>query len=287
LKRLILSLGLLLPMCLNAQETHHEIGLGLGLANYYGDLQPKFFASDGYRPMATVLYKFFITPRVGLRTGVSIAQVTAADSLSRIPINQARNLSFTSNIFEFHGAVEYNFLPIEVLHRKVTPYIFGGIGVFYFNPFAEDAGGNKHFLRPLSTEGQGLPMYPDRKQYSLVNMSFPFGGGFKFFIGKTLMVTPELGLRYTNTDYLDDVSKSYVNMDTLRAYKGQLSTAMSFRGNEKLEWDKHNPNYGFQRGDSKANDWYWFANITVTVYFRSFGNARPYTKTRCPGFYYR
>ncbi len=285
MKRLILSLVLLLPLCLQAQETHHEIGMGLGLSNYYGDLQPKFFASDGYRPMATIVYKFFVSPRIGLRTGVSYAQVTAADSNSRIPINQRRNLSFTSNIFEFHGGLELNFLPIDVLHRKVTPYIFGGIGVFYFNPFADDDAGNKHFLRPLSTEGQGLPMYPDRKQYSIVNMSFPFGGGFKFFIGKTLMITPEIGFRYTNTDYLDDVSKSYVNMDTLQKYKGKLAKSMSFRGDKKPEWDNNNPNYGYQRGDSKANDWYWFTNITVTVYFRSFGNQRPYTKTRCPGFY--
>jgi hypothetical protein len=285
LKRLILSLVLLLPLCLGAQETHHEIGLGLGLSNYYGDLQPKFFASDGYRPMATILYKFFASPRIGLRTGVSYTQITAADSNSRIPINQARNLSFTSNVFEFHGALELNLLPVDVLHRKVSPYLFGGIGVFYYNPFAEDYSGNKHFLRPLSTEGQGLPMYPDRKQYSLVNMAFPFGGGVKFFIGKTLMITPEIGFRYTNTDYLDDVSKSYVNMDTLQAYKGKLASAMSFRGDKKAEWDGNKPNYGYQRGDSKANDWYWWTNITVTVYFRSFGNQRPYTKTKCPGFY--
>jgi hypothetical protein len=289
LKRLICSLVLLLPLCLRAQETHHEIGLGLGLANYYGDLQPKFFASDGYRPMGTMVYKFFMSPRIGLRTGLSYAQLTAADSNGRIPINQKRNLSFTTNLFEFHGAVEFNFLPIDVLHRKVTPYIFGGIGVFYFNPFAEDIAGNKHFLRPLSTEGQGLPMYPDRKQYSLVNMAFPFGGGFKFFIGKTLMVTPEIGFRYTNTDYIDDVSKSYVNLDTLQAYKGKLARSMSFRGSEKTGVESndpnYNPNYGYQRGDSKANDWYWWTNITVTVYFRSFGNQRPYTKTRCPGFY--
>ncbi|GAA4465375.1 hypothetical protein GCM10023093_17460 [Nemorincola caseinilytica] len=275
----------LLPLCLRAQETHHEIGLGLGVANYYGDLQPKLFSSSGYRPHATVVYKFFMNPRIGLRAGVSIGQVTAADSLGKVPINVKRNLSFTSNLFEFHGGVEFNFLPVDVLRHKVTPYVFGGIGVFYFNPFAEDAGGNKHFLRPLSTEGQGLPMYPDRKQYSLVNMSFPFGGGFKFFIGKTIFVTPEVGFRYTNTDYLDDVSKSYVNMDTLFKYKGSLARSMSFRGNAVNNWDENNPNYGYQRGDSKANDWYWFTNITVTVYFRSFGNRRPYTKTRCPGFY--
>ncbi len=67
------------------------------------------------------------------------------------------------------------------MRRKVTPYLFGGISVFYFNPYATDPAGDKVYLRPLSTEGEGLPMYPDRKEYSLVNMAFPFGGGFKFF----------------------------------------------------------------------------------------------------------
>ena len=169
---------------------------------------------------------------------------------------------------------------IEILKRKASPFLFGGISVFYFNPFAEDNNGNKIYLRPLSTEGQGLPMYPDRKQYSLVNMAFPFGGGMKFFVGQKLMLTGEVGFRYTNTDYLDDVSKSYVNLDTLQAYKGHVSKEMSYRGK-----DNNNPNYGYQRGDSKSNDWYWFANITATVYFRAFGNPRVYLKTKCPGFF--
>jgi hypothetical protein len=255
------------------------------VANYYGDLQPKFFASYGYQPMGGIVYKYFLSPHVGLRVGASYTNLTAADSLSKIPENVSRNLSFATHLFEFHGAVEINFLPVDVLRRKVTPYIFGGLALFYFDPYAIDPAGDKVFLRPLSTEGEGLPMYPDRKQYSLVNMAFPFGGGFKFFIGKTIMLTGELGFRYTNTDYLDDVSKSYVNLDTLQAYKGKLARAMSYRGNTLAGWTGENPNYGFQRGDTKSNDWYWYGNITVTIYFRAFGNPKEYLKTKCPGFF--
>lgn len=291
MKRILLSLTFL-PFYLKAQNslvdpTHHEIGLSVGVANYYGDLQPKFFASNGYRPMGGIVYKYFASPHIGFRFTASYFNLTGADSLSNIPVNRERNLSFTTHVFEFGGGVELNLWPIAVYRNKITPYFFGGIALFYFNPFADDASGNKQFLRPLSTEGQGLPLYPDRKQYSLVNMAFPFGGGMKFFIGQTLMVSPELGFRYTNTDYIDDVSKSYVNLDSLQKYKGSLSRSMSYRGNTVAGWDKNNPNYGYQRGDSKANDWYWFANITVTVYFRAFGNKHAYTKTRCPGFYYR
>ncbi len=285
MKRILLSLALFLSsLCVQAQE-HHEIGLTVGVANYYGDLQPKFFGSYGYRPMVGIIYKYFVSPHVGFRFGASYTTLTAADSLSNIPNNVARNLSFATHLFEVHGAIEVNFLPIDVLRRKVSPYIFGGISVFYFDPYALNDAGGKVFLRPLSTEGEGLPMYPDRKQYSLVNMAFPFGGGFKFFIGKTIMLTTELGLRYTNTDYLDDVSKSYVNLDTLQAYKGKLARAMSYRGNKVAGWAGENPDYGYQRGDTKSNDWYWFGNITVTIYFRAFGNPKEYLKTKCPGFF--
>jgi len=226
-----------------------------------------------------------MNPHVGLRFGASYSTVTAADSLSDIPANKARNLSFASRIVELHGGLELNLLPIEVDRMKVTPYIFGGLSVFYFNPWAIDPTGEKVFLRPLSTEGEGLPQYPDRKQYSNVNIAFPFGGGMKFFIGKTLMITTELGFRYTNTDYIDDVSKSYVNLDTLAAYRGKLAAQMAYRGNTSRYWDHTYPQYTNQRGDSKANDWYWFGNITIAVYFRAFGNMKDYLQGRCPKFY--
>ncbi len=99
------------------------------------------------------------------------------------------------------------------------------------------------------------------------------------------MLTTEIGFRYTNTDYLDDVSKSYVNLDTLKAYKGNIAKQMSYRGNTAVGWGGENPNYGFQRGDSKSNDWFWYGNVTATIYFRAFGNPKQYLKTKCPGFF--
>jgi hypothetical protein len=161
--------------------------------------------------------------------------------------------------------------------------VFAGIGAFYGRPYAFDAQDRKMDLRSLSTEGEGLPQYPDRKVYPLVNAMFPIGGGIKFFVGRTLMLNAEVGLRYTTTDYLDDVSRTYVNMDTLLAYKGANSVNMSYRGNEKkYEWDGNYPNYRFQRGDYKQNDWYWTANVTATIYFEAFGNVKKYLQIQCP-----
>jgi len=284
LKRILFSLALIFPMCLQAQQ-HHEIGLSFGVANYYGDLQDQWFPSYGYKPVGGIIYKYFMSPHVGLRFGVNYAAVTAADSLSDIAANRARNLSFATNILEGNVGLELNLLPIDVGRCKFTPYVFGGIAVFYFNPYALDPSGNKVYLKPLSTEGEGLAAYPDRKPYKLVQTAYPFGGGLKFFVGNIFMIAPEIGFRYTNTDYLDDVSKSYVNLDTLNANKSKLATQMSFRGNTVRGWDGNYPNYKFQRGDSKTNDWYWFGTITITVYFRTFGNVRDYLQGRCPSFW--
>ncbi len=286
MKRLFYSLLLLtsFPIAAGAQM-HHEIGLMAGVANYYGDLQTKLPADYGYKPMGGIIYKYFLSPHVGVRFGASFAQLTAADSLSDIPVNKSRHLSFATNLFEVHGGLELNLLPIDVDRMKVTPYVFGGVAIFYSNPYTTALNGDKVFLRPLSTEGQSLSNYPDRKEYSLVNVAFPVGGGLKFFIGKTLMVTTEVGLRYCATDYLDDVSRSYVNMDTLSAYRGAQATALSYRGNEVAGWDGAYPNYGHQRGDSKNNDWYYFAGLNVNIYFAALGNVKEYLQTKCPSWF--
>lgn len=64
------------------------------------------------------------------------------------------------------------------------------------------------------------------------------------------MLSSEIGFRYTATDYLDDVSSSYVNMDTLFRYKGKQSVDLSFRTDELTNWDGNYPNDKFVRGDN-------------------------------------
>jgi len=284
LKHILFALGLLLPFCMQAQK-HHEIGVFAGVSNYYGDLQDKIFPNEGYCPNAGIIYKYFMNPRVGLRFGANYTKLTAADSLSDILIKKRRNLRFETQLVELHAAIELNLFAVEIDRVKVSPFIYGGLGVFYYNPYTDGLSGEKVYLRPLSTEGQGLSMYPDRKYYSLVNMAFPFGGGVKFFVGKALMITTEIGFRYTATDYLDDVSKSYVNMNDLFNERSQQSVDLSFRGDEVYGWDGNYPDYKYQRGDSKSNDWYWFGGISVAVYLRAFGNVPEYWQSKCPGLF--
>lgn len=291
MKKILLSILCALPLVASAQR-HHEAGIFVGMANYFGDLQPKQIPwgindAKTYTPSVGINYKYFINPNVGFRFGATYAKIRGADSLSDIRANQLRNLSFTNNIFEVSAGIEINFLPIDMEKFKFTPYIFAGIGAFYSNPFALDNDGKKVHLRNLGTEGQGLPQYPDRKVYSTINASVPFGGGFKFMVGNTMMIAAEVGVRYTSTDYLDDVSRNYVNMDTLVGYRGLKAAEMAYRGNKHEDWDGNYPNTGFQRGDMKRNDWFWTVGVNVGIYFDAFGNVKEYIQTRCPRIFGR
>ncbi len=291
MKRLLYLFFASSPLLGFAQK-HHEIGLWGGVANYYGDLQTKWIPtgvenSATYRPSGGLIYKYFVNPSVGFRFGASYISVTAADSLSEIGANKLRNLSFKNNMFELYGGIELNLLPIDMDKFHLTPYVFAGVGAFYGSPTALDDKNEKIVLRNMSTEGQGLPHYPDRQVYPLVNAMFPFGGGIKCFVGNTVVLSAEVGFRYTTTDYLDDVSRSYVNMDTLMAYKGQKAVEMSYRGNIGGSWDGNYPNYKYQRGDFKRNDWYWTVGLSATIYFDAFGNAKKYIQTTCPKIFGR
>lgn len=272
---------LLLPLTVSAQK-HHEVGIFGGTSSYYGDLQERLFPKEGYRASGGLMYKYFVHPNVGFRFGATYASLYGADSLSESPAVKNRNLNFQTNLFELHGALELNLLPVDFDEFKFSPYLFAGLGLFYCNPYTIGATDEKIYLRPLSTEGQGLRQYPGRKVYSLVNAGFPLGGGLKVLIGKKVLVSTEIGFRYTSTDYLDDVSATYVNMDTLFRYKGKQSVDLSYRTDELKLWDGNYPNDKFVRGDNMKKDWYWFAGVNVAIYFDAFGNVMPYKKTRCP-----
>ena len=75
-----------------------------------------------------------------------------------------RNLSFNTNIWELTLQGDFNFfkfIPGEARYRY-TPYVTFGIGIFSYDPYAYYQG-QKVYLRPLGTEGQGTAAYPGPK----------------------------------------------------------------------------------------------------------------------------
>ena len=216
-----------------------------------------------------------ILPRVNLRAGFTYAKVDGADSLSRQADIVLRNLSFQTNITEFSLVAEIN--SFDMNYKRWSPYIFGGLAVFHFNPYTYDQQNNKVYLKPLSTEGQGLPGY-SQKPYALTQLALPFGGGIKFNISDKVRIAPEVGLRKLFTDYLDDVSGNYADPNDLLMAKGQQSVDLSYREDELSFGDLNYPAKGITRGSPKYKDYYYFTGIHLTFQLSGGdGSERPYS----------
>jgi Outer membrane protein beta-barrel domain len=258
MKKLLL-LTVLVPSLVQAQRLHFN--LYGGISNYSGDLQSKAFTLDqSYGSFGGGL-QYDLTRNFSVLTNLSLLHVGAADKFNK-PDLQSRNLSFQTQIFEWNVLGEYNFLDLS--RKRFSPYVFAGLAVYHFNPFAYDTMGNKVYLRPLSTEGEGLPEYPNQKPYSLTQLAIPFGAGIKLRVTNNVIIAYEVNFRKLFTDYLDDVSTIYVDQSILASERGPEAVEMAYRGNEVKGGAPYPPS-GTTRGGSKYKDWYYFTGIRISV----------------------
>jgi len=268
----------LIPLLAHSQTLRKdvEIGVMLGAMNYIGDLNSQ--SAAGKMNMAgSAILRYDFHSRWAVQFGFAYGNIEGGnpDAIEK------RNLSFRSQIIEGSLTVQFNFVPYQngAYAQRFTPYMFAGIGVFGFNPKTQ-YNGNWYELQPLCTEGQGLAQYPDRKPYSLIQLSIPFGLGFKCRIGKYFTVGAEYGFRKTWTDYLDDVSTTYVDGELLTANTEAMAAILSDRSGEIELNHAYAP--GTQRGDDSLNDWYAFFGLSLTVKLSVFDVFRKHQ--RCDAY---
>lgn len=277
------------------QQSSLEFGIFLGGSNYYGELVNKFFETRGTHFNGGLLTRWNPNDRLTFKLGANYGKISGYDNwYGDDPVRKFRNLSFQSTLWDFSGNLEINLNTIDFRSETgVVPYIFGGIAVFKFNPQAQfvydpnsavaqniqnyaalqPRDGEWVNLQPLGTEGQGTTEYNDRKRYSLTQLAIPFGGGLKFKMNRNWTLGLEYGVRKTFTDYIDDVSMTYVPLTFLESQYGPMSAAMSDRSATLNTADVNTP----ARGDDKNKDWYSIFGVTLT--YRIFS-----TKVRCPTF---
>ncbi|MBE7171570.1 MAG: outer membrane beta-barrel protein [Williamsia sp.] len=277
MRQLVFLSVLLIPFVSGAQE-RLQLNLFGGFSNYQGDLQGKPFTLEQSNGAFGVGLSYYLTPHFLVRAGLVTGKVKASDKLNK-PSLQLRNLDFQTRISEGHAMLEYDLFDLS--EKKLTPYVFAGLAVYHFNPYTFDSTGAKVMLRPLSTEGQGLSQYPNRKPYRLTQLAIPVGGGLKLRLSDNVAIAYEIGLRKLSTDYLDDVSSSYVDKTALFAAKGSKAVELAYRGDEVKNGMADYPVDGTRRGSPTMKDWYYFHGITLSIGLNAKGGGRG-SRYGCP-----
>jgi hypothetical protein len=251
----------------------NEFGLSIGAAQYFGDLNDEY-GLKFVRPAGGFTARFHINPFISIRPSLLYAYVGYDDKFSSNEFSRRRNLNFRSDIIEASVQAEFNFFRFATGDPKArfTPYLTGGIGAFYYNPYTF-FNGQKYHLRALGTEGQNAG-FNDRK-YSTVSMCFPVGAGIKYWVRPGLNVGFEVADRLTVTDYMDDVSTTYVGSnlfpnDPIVANPAYVLQDRSIElGGEPLG------RAGKQRGNAASKDQYMTFLINITVQLKTY---------KCPSY---
>ena len=251
-----------------------EFGVAIGAAHYFGDLntraslnRPKFSAGAFFRKQ--------FGNYIGLKVGANYARLGYSDVYSKNEVQNRRNLSFNTNLWEFAVSGDFNFFKFYpgISAFTYTPYVSLGVGLFSYDPYAY-LNNTKYFLRPLGTEGQGSGAYPERKPYGSMSVCFPVAVGFKYNVTPTVNVFAEVGYRFTGTDYLDDVSTTYAPDAFVTTPSGQPTPAMLL-SDRSHETGTPIGIKGRQRGNSSQNDSYVIAHFGVSFNISSYRCPKP------------
>jgi len=257
------------------EKRYNMVGLSLNAFNYYGDLSPKpsGFSTDlSYtKPAVGIVFSHRFGPRYALTGGFTYGTLKGSDNASadqNDPDNGVyryqRNLSFRNRIKELSIVASFDLFANSATYisrAQWTPYVFLGASVYLHNPQAKapetDLQGNALpeagewvDLQELGTEGQRSELLPTDANYGLdpykkLQVAIPMGIGARFRLNEILDFSVETGFRYLFTDYIDDVSRNYVDLGVFG--NNELAKSMSYRTNEIVP----NPSYTYTGRDGQ------------------------------------
>lgn len=257
----------------------NEFSAGFGISNFLGELGGRNQIGAPFvwdlefsqtRPAASFSYRYHVARTHALRLGISYGVLAGNDNLTSEPFRMNRNLNFKSDVYELQLVYELHLYKEELGHvydlrgvkgtksSRVGLYFFGGVGLFNFNPQGQL---NNAWvdLKPLGTEGQGLP--GGAEEYSTTQVCIPMGLGLRKALSKQLSAGLELQYTKTFTDYIDDVSTVYYNNGALEEARGLEAAFLadpSLGVGPIYEAGLDPTAAGQQRGDPDDNDAYLF-----------------------------
>ena len=197
----------------------YEIGGTIGGTNFIGDVGNTTFINPNESAFGGII-KWNRSPRHSYRLSFISATISANDLDSDDPRRNQRGYNFGSNLKELSAGMEFNFFDYNLHEYDVifTPYIYSGI---------------------IYSKYENLLFNGNNLQNS-GNYEWSFGIpmvlGIKYRIFEKIILSFEIGARYTFSDKID----------------GSLP---------------YNENFNYTFGNENNNDWYVISGFNLTYTF--------------------
>lgn len=168
-------------------EYRMEVGAGAGLVSYLGDFNGSVVKN--MQPMGSLVWRWVFNPRMALRAKGSYGKLkgSSADVQTYYPDMQAKPYEFNHTLGDLGVTFEYNFWPYGTGRdyrgaKRLTPFIFGGVGGTYVS------GGPK----------------------DVWTAHVPLGLGVKYKVGDRVNIGLEWAAHFSLSDKLDGVVDPYL-----------------------------------------------------------------------------
>lgn len=168
-------------------EYRMEVGAGAGLVSYLGDFNGSVVKN--MQPMGSLVWRWVLNPRMALRAKGSYGKLkgSSADVQTYYPDMQAKPYEFNHSLGDLGVTFEYNFWSYGTGRdyrgaKRLTPFIFGGVGGTYVS------GGPK----------------------DVWTAHVPLGLGVKYKLGDRVNIGLEWAAHFSLSDKLDGVVDPYL-----------------------------------------------------------------------------
>lgn len=200
----------LLPALLPAQTYPWEIGGGVYVTSYQGDLHtPELnFGRYSPRPALGIHLRRNVSNSFIIRLNALFGQLAGDDNSFDEPAwHKIRGISFSSPIAEFTALGElYPFGMFRYFkdgeRRRIAPFLTLGVGTSYTNPKVDwnDENGNSE-IDPVAAQ------FDRSRKLNRFNIAIPVGLGLRFALSTRATIGLEAAIRPTFSDYIDGVSR--------------------------------------------------------------------------------
>ncbi len=234
ISHLLIFVFILMGYSIPAEAQGYEIGGGIGVGTYSGDIIRKVDPGQ-IGLQGTFFGKRNFDNVWSLRVAISSSILQAKDSLRPIdPAARVRDASFRGGVIEASAVMEFNFLDF-----------LGNRAEFRWSPYAFFGLGYSHFIMKGNTFS-----YLPREFYDVGSVVIPFGAGVKYPVNDRWTLAAELGFRPTMTDYLDKIDST---LPAIPRYQPPTDPSTG-----------QIPPYGINFGNPNTKDWYYFMGLTIS-----------------------
>ncbi len=231
---------------------------GLGLR---GDVGPTW-GTPTQGQVWTLGYRYQGHPHYALRIVGEQGEFLASDAASSRADRSARGITVRTQTQSVWALGEVTFLPMRIpsFRFQHSPYLFAGVGVTSYTPQGQYQG-EWIDLRPLGTEGQGLDG-SGTTFYGTRAVSVPLGLGWRAHLGPWFTAQAEAQWTWIRSDYVDDVSGDYTDVDALREARGDAAAYFADPTGRGIT--------GYSRGQSNQNDGLIRVNVGLGLHLEKF-----------------